>query len=123
LKGDTVQQNFKIDLTPSRDTSVGIELGYGLDDWCSIPGRDKTFLFSTVSRHVLPLIKITIKRITLTFFPGVKRVELEAYYSPSSSVEVKYGINIPPFSYTPLWCSASLIKDWESFTFLPLLNI
>jgi hypothetical protein len=30
----------------SRDSSVGIATGYGLDDRSSIPGRDKIFLFS-----------------------------------------------------------------------------
>jgi hypothetical protein len=41
---------FHIRINTSRDRSVVIPTGYGMDDRDSIPGRDKNFLVSTVTR-------------------------------------------------------------------------
>jgi hypothetical protein len=40
-------------LEQTQDTSVGIVVGYGFDDWGQIPGRGKIFLFSIISRPAL----------------------------------------------------------------------
>jgi hypothetical protein len=64
----------------SRDSSVGIATGYGLDDQgsgSSSPGRVKNFLFSGV--HPPPI----------KWIPGVKRQGREAGHSPPTSAEVK----------------------------------
>jgi hypothetical protein len=39
----------------SRDNSVGIAMGYGLDGWGSIPGRSKRFVFFPQPPDWLPL--------------------------------------------------------------------
>jgi hypothetical protein len=45
----------------SRDSSVGIATGYGLDCRVSIPGRGKIFVFSTASRQALGSIQPPIQ--------------------------------------------------------------
>jgi hypothetical protein len=53
-----------------------------LDDWGSIPGKGKIFLFSTVSRPTVG---------TEGGFPAGRRPGHEADYSPPSSGEVMNG--------------------------------
>jgi hypothetical protein len=63
----------------SRDSSVGIATGYGLDDQrggSSSPGRVKIFHFS-------------YKMGTGGSFPGVKRQGRESDHSPQTSADVK----------------------------------
>jgi hypothetical protein len=50
-------------------------------------------------------------------FPGVKRHEREAYYSPPSTSEIKNVGAIPPLPHTSLWLDAYLIKLRDIFTF------
>jgi hypothetical protein len=75
----------------SRDSSVGIATGYGLDgprDRSSSPGRVKIFLFSTSPR--LPLS------------PRVKRPESETDHKPPASAEVKkmwIYTSAPPYAF------------------------
>jgi hypothetical protein len=67
-------------LLGSRDSSVGIATGYGLDDQeggSSSPGRVKNFHFSISSRQALGS------------FPEVKLQGREADHSPPTSAEVK----------------------------------
>jgi hypothetical protein len=71
----------------SRDSSVGIATGYGLDDQgaeSSSPGRVKIFYFSMSSRPALGSTQPPIKWV-----PGVNRQGREADHSPPTSVEVK----------------------------------
>jgi hypothetical protein len=74
----------------SRDSSVGIVLGYGLDDW----GFDSRqglgiFLFTTASQPTLGPTQPPIQWVPGTLSLGVKRPRSEADHSPPSSGEVK----------------------------------
>jgi hypothetical protein len=75
-------------MSGSRDSSVGIATGYGLDDrggaGSSSPGRVKNFHFPISSRPALRSTQPPIKWV-----PGVKRQGREADHSPPTSVEVK----------------------------------
>jgi hypothetical protein len=71
----------------SRDSSVGIATGYGLEDQgggSSSPGRVNIFCFSISSRPALGSTQRPIKWV-----PGVKRQGLQADHSPPTSAEVK----------------------------------
>jgi hypothetical protein len=71
----------------SRDSSVGIATGYGLDDQgggSASPCRVKNFHFSISSRPVLGSTQPPIKWI-----PGLKRQGREADHSPPTGAEVK----------------------------------
>jgi hypothetical protein len=76
----------------SRDSSVGIALGYGLDDRGSrvrFPGGWLgTFLFTTASRTALVPTQPPIQWIPETVSLRVKRSGREAVHSPSSRAEV-----------------------------------
>jgi hypothetical protein len=80
LKGGTDRHTF-IHITES----VGIAMGYELDDRGSISGRVKIFLFPTESR-------LAAGRV--------------ADHSPPSSAEVKNGGAIPPLPHMSSWHSA-----------------
>jgi hypothetical protein len=76
----------------SRDSSVGIGTGYGLDDQeggCSSPGRVKNFLSSKSSRPALGSIQPPIQWVPGDLSPGVKLPRREADHSPPASAEVK----------------------------------
>jgi hypothetical protein len=76
----------------SRDSSVGIATGYGLDDQrggTSSPGRVNYFYFSVSSRPALGFTQPPIKWVPGGSFPGVKRQGPEDDHSPPTSAEVK----------------------------------
>jgi hypothetical protein len=76
----------------SRDSSVGIALGYGLDDRGSrirFPGGLGIFLYTTASRTALEPIQLPIQWVPGVLSLGVKRRGREAGHSPPSSAEVK----------------------------------
>jgi hypothetical protein len=73
----------------SRDSSVGIATGYGLDGWSSSPVGDKIFLLSTSSRTAMGPTQPIIQWAQEGSFAGVKRPERGADHSPPSSAEVK----------------------------------
>jgi hypothetical protein len=76
----------------SRDSSVGIATGYGLDDrgvGVRVPVRVKNFLFSTASRSNLGPNQPPIQWVPGAPFPVVKRPGREADHSPPASAEVK----------------------------------
>jgi hypothetical protein len=104
----------------SRDSSVGIALGYGLDSqgsrvWCPA-GAGKKF-FSTVSRTALGPIQPRIQWVPGTFSLGVKRPGREADHSPSSRAEVKEWVQLYLHSPNkPSWCGAQ-VNHRDSFTF------
>jgi hypothetical protein len=70
----------------SRDSSVGIAAAYGLDDWGSIPVRDKIFIFSTAStwalgpsQYLAESVSLVVKRPgdgTLSLLQRSRMVEL-----------------------------------------------
>jgi hypothetical protein len=66
------------------NSSLAIATGYGVDDWTSIPGRWKIFLFYTESRPALEPTQPPI-----LWLQRVMRPALEGDHSPPSSVEVK----------------------------------
>jgi hypothetical protein len=71
----------------SRDSSIGIATGYGLDDQgggSSSPGGVKNFHFFISSRPALGSTQPPIKWV-----PGVKRQEREADHLPPTSADVK----------------------------------
>jgi hypothetical protein len=76
----------------SRDSSVGIALGYGLGErgsWVRFPGGPGIFLLTTASRTVLGLTQPSMQWVTGALSLGVKRLVREAGHSPPSSAEVK----------------------------------
>jgi hypothetical protein len=75
----------------SRDSSVGIALGYGLDDRGSFDSRRELgiFLFTTASRMALVSTQPPIQWVLGAVSLGVKRPVREAGHSPPSSAEVK----------------------------------
>jgi hypothetical protein len=80
------------DKKKSRDSSVGIALGYGLDDRSSefrFPAGDEIFLFITASRTALGPTQPPIQWVPGALFLGVKRPGREAGHSSPSSAEVK----------------------------------
>jgi hypothetical protein len=84
----------------SRDSSVDIAMGYGLKGRCSIPGRGKIFLFSTLSRPALVSTQPAIQRLQGVLSLRVQRPGREADHSPLSSAEVKNGEAIPPIPHS-----------------------
>jgi hypothetical protein len=76
----------------SRDSSVGIALGYGLDDRGSrvrFPAGAGNFSVTTTSRTVLGSTRPPIQWVRGFLSLGVKRPEREADHSPPCSAEVK----------------------------------
>jgi hypothetical protein len=80
----------------SRNSSVGITPGYGLDGRVSIPGREFVAIPQRPDEHWGPpsLLSNGYRRI----FPQGRRLEREAHHSPLSSAEVK---NIRAISSRP----------------------
>jgi hypothetical protein len=75
-----------------RGSSVGIALGYGLDDRGSrvrFPAGVGIFLFTSASRTALGPTQPPIQWVPGALFLGVKRQGREADHSPPSSVDVK----------------------------------
>jgi hypothetical protein len=81
-----------ITLRQSRDSSVGIALGYGLDDRGSrvrFQAGLRIFLLTTVSRTALEPTQPPIQWVPGAVSLGVKRPGREANHLPPSSAEVK----------------------------------
>jgi hypothetical protein len=104
----------------SRDSSVGIALGYGLDD--RVPGFDSRrglgiFLFTTASRTALGPTQPPIKWVAGALSLGVKRPGREANYSlhlvPRSKNEWSY-------TFTPPIRLHGVVLRWSTGTTLPL---
>jgi hypothetical protein len=84
--------NFSWKTFKSYDSSVGIALGYGLDDQGSrvrFSARLGIFLFTTASRTALDPTQPPIQLVPGSLSLGVKRPGCEADHSPPSSAGVK----------------------------------
>jgi hypothetical protein len=57
-----------------RESSVGIAIGYGLDDRGSIPGKGRIFLFATTSRPPLGSTQHPTKWVTGVPSSGIKQL-------------------------------------------------
>jgi hypothetical protein len=89
----------------SRDSSVGIATGYGLDDrgvGVKRPCKVKNFLFSTSPRPALGCTQPPSQWVPGALSPGVKRPGREAVHSLPPSVEVKkiwIYTSTPPYAF------------------------
>jgi hypothetical protein len=105
----------------SRDSSVGIALGYGLDDQGSrvrfLAGAGNFSLHHRV-QNGSGAHPPSYPMGTRCSFPGVKRPGREADHSPPSSAEVKEWAELYlHFPNTPSWRGAQL-KHRDNFTFM-----
>jgi hypothetical protein len=99
----------------SRDGSVGIAMGYGLDDRGSrflfSAGGVGIFLFITTSRMSLGPTQPPIQWVSGALSLGVKRQGREADHSPPSSAVVKECVELYFHSpNTPSWRGAQFKK-------------
>jgi hypothetical protein len=105
------------------DSSVGIALGYGLDDRGSrvrYPAGAGNFLFTTAPRTALGLTQPPIQWIPGALSLGIKRPGRETDHSPPSSAEVKECVELYLHSPNmPSWRGASL----STGTTLPTLSL
>jgi hypothetical protein len=91
-------------VTPkSRDSSVGIAMGYGLEGQGPIPGRSKIFLLTAESRTALRPTRHPIQWVPRALSQRVKRLGCEADHSPPSNADAKNGGAIPPLPHTSSW--------------------
>jgi hypothetical protein len=79
--------------------SVGIVIGYRLDDRCSIPSRDKIY-------SLLHSVQTDSAAHSASYSTAVKGPGREADHSPPSIAGVKNGGPITPLSIMSLWCGA-----------------
>jgi hypothetical protein len=104
----------------SRDSSVGIALGYELDDRGSRVDSRRglgIFLFTTASRTAVEPTQPPIEWIPGALSVGIKRPGSEADHSLPSSAEVKEWVELYlHYLSTPSWRGAQL-KYRDNFTF------
>jgi hypothetical protein len=109
-------------LYKSRDGSIGIALGYGLDDRDSrvrFPAGLGIFLFTTASRTALGPTQSPIQWVPGVLSLEVKRTGREADHSPPSSAEVKECVELYlSSSNAPSWPGAQLKKKTQGQLYL-----
>jgi hypothetical protein len=99
----------------SRDSSVGIALGYGLNDWGSrvrFPAGAGIFLFTTASRTALGPTQPPIQWVPGALSLGVKRPVREADHSPPSSAEVKECLEL--YLHSPIGLNGIVLSFKEA---------
>jgi hypothetical protein len=117
--GDEKANHFAQNGSKSRDSSVGIALGYGLDDQGSrvrYPAGAGNFSLHHRVQNGSGAHPASYTMGTRDSFPGVKRPGREADHSPPSSAEVKNAwsyISTPQYAFMA-WC---LVKHMDNFTF------
>jgi hypothetical protein len=105
-------------LIMSRDSSVSIATGYGLDDQMNgvrFPVGLGVFLFDTMFRPALGPTQPPVRWVPGVLSLEVKRPEREADHSAPSSAEVKNAwsyTSIPQYAFMA-WC---LVKHGDNFT-------
>jgi hypothetical protein len=90
----------------SRERSVGIAMGYGLDGRRLILGRCKRFWSSQRPDRSWGLPSLLSDGYRGAIFPGVQRQEHEAENSLPPGAEVKNSATIPPLPHASSWCDA-----------------
>jgi hypothetical protein len=107
-------------MNESRDSSVGIAPGYGLDDRgsrVSFPAGDRNFSLHHRGQNGSGVHPASYPGGTRGSFRGVKRPGGEADYPPPSSAEVKEWVELYLHSpNTPSWRGVQL-KHRDNFTF------
>jgi hypothetical protein len=104
-------------LVRNGDSSVGIAMGYGLDDRGFVSGRGwEFFLFTTASRPALGPTQPLIKRVQGALSLGVKQPGREADHSAPSSAEVK---NEWSYTFHSTLRLHDLVLSWSTGTTLP----
>jgi hypothetical protein len=96
----------KKNIQNSRNISVDIATGYGLQGRGSIPGTARSFFYSTASRPTLGPTQPPLQWVQGNLSPGVNRLGRETDHSPPSSAEVNNGGTIPPLPHTSSWRGA-----------------
>jgi hypothetical protein len=121
--GSQCNKKNPVHLYVSRDSSVGIALGYGLDDW----GSRVRFLASAGNFSLHHRVQNGSLAHPASYpmgargsFPGGKRQGREADHSPPSSAEVN---NVWSYTSTPqyafmVWCSVTAQKQIYIYTYL-----
>jgi hypothetical protein len=108
----------------NRDSSVGIALGYGVDDPDSMfrfPAGAGNFSLHNRVQNDSGAHPASYPVVTRGSFPGLKRPGPEADHSPPSSAEVKEWVELYLHSpNTPSWRGAQL-KHRDNFTFTFLI--
>jgi hypothetical protein len=105
------------------NSSVGIALGYELDDRCSrvrFPARAGNFSLHHRVQNSSGAQPASYPICTRGSFPGVKRPGNEADHSSPSSTEVKECVELYLQSpNTPSWCGAQLKKAEGQLIYCP----
>jgi hypothetical protein len=107
-------------------SSVGIALGYGLDDRgprVRFPAGLGIFLFTTASRPALGPTQPPIQWVPGTLSLGVKRRGSEADHSPPSSAEVRECVELYLHSPNTLSYRGAQSKHRDNFTFYISANL
>jgi hypothetical protein len=90
----------------SQASSIGIAMGFGLEDRDSIPDRGKRVSLPTASRPVMGTTQPLIQCVPGVISQEVKRLGREADHSLPSSAKVKNSGAIPPLPHTSSWLGA-----------------
>jgi hypothetical protein len=83
----------------SRDSSVGVVTGHGIDGWGFESPQGQYVFFSATSRQALGPTQTPIQLVLGVIFPGIKLLGREADHLLSFNDEVKNGGAIPPFPH------------------------
>jgi hypothetical protein len=111
----------------SRNSSVGIALGYGLDDWGSrvrFPAGAGIFFSTTASRTALGPAQPHIKWVPGSLSLGVKMPEREVDHSPPSSAEVNECVEL--YLYSPIrysWRGTQLKAQGQLYVHITTLTV
>jgi hypothetical protein len=102
-------QQFTLDhlfVVKSRDSSVSIVIGCGLDSHVLIPSKGKIFLFSVMSSPALRPTQFPVQWVSGALSPRLQQPESETDNSPPSSAEVKNGGAKSPLPHMSSWHNA-----------------
>jgi hypothetical protein len=90
----------------SRDSSVSIVTGYGMEGPGSIPGSVKFFPSPQRPDQLMGPTQPPTQWVLGALSPGVKLPEREAVHSPASSAKVEKCGAIPPLPHMSSGCGA-----------------